>query len=195
MKPITLIFMLLAAFFLAGCDSCEVVRVASGKLHFSDGKAQEIPHWNEEGWTHFFFVRHAEKVDQSDDPDLSAEGQARAQRLAEIMKNAGLNAVFATDKRRTQQTAEPVRQRANLPAVLQYPRADEAETLWLQTQLTENRGQRIFVVGHSNTVPRMVNKLMGGETQLPEIDEKNFSAFIIVASRSLGDSEYWWKQY
>ncbi|MDO8367167.1 MAG: phosphoglycerate mutase family protein [Saprospiraceae bacterium] len=195
MRHTFLLLFILASFFLCGCDSCSVVKVEAGKLYFSDGKSTNIPHWNEAGWTHFFFVRHAEKLDGTDDTDLSPAGYARAERLGGIMEHAGLDLVFATDKRRTQKTAEKVQLRAQTPAVLQYPREDAAETAWLQNQLTANQGKKIFVVGHSNTVPRMVNKLMGPGTTLTDLDEKNFGAFFVVASRGLGDSEYLWRSF
>jgi phosphohistidine phosphatase SixA len=194
-RPILALF-LLACFCLCGCDSCEVVRVKSGKLHFSDGKSTGIPHWNEEGWTHFFFVRHADRLPEPAD-GLSPEGIARAERLGEIMKEAGLDQVFTTNTVRTRTTAESVRMHySNLPSSIPtYPSEDLAETEWLQTQLSLHRGQRIFVVGHSNTVPRMVNKLVGPSSTLTDLDAKNYSAFFVVASRGLGDSEYLWRHY
>lgn len=195
MKPTFLLFSLLAVFFFCGCDSCNVVRVADGKLHLSDGNTSNIPHWNEEGWTIFFFVRHAEKLDDSDDTDLSPAGYTRAERLGGIMENAGLDLVFATDKRRTQKTAEKVQIRAHTPPFMIYPREDLAETAWLNQQLTTNRGKRIFVVGHSNTVPRMIRKLVGPSFTLTELDENNFGSFFVVASRGLGDSQHLWKSY
>ncbi|MFN0213268.1 MAG: SixA phosphatase family protein [Saprospiraceae bacterium] len=195
MKPFFLLLSLFAAFLLCGCDSCKVVRVSEGKLHFSDGKSSNIPHWNEEGWTHFFFVRHAEKLDDSDNPDLSPAGYARAERLGSIMENAGLDLVFATDKLRTQKTAEKVHIRARTPDVITYPSGNDAETVWLQDQLTRNRGKRLFVVGHSNTVPRIINKLMGPGTTIPDIEANTFGAFFVVASRGLGNSKYLRKGY
>ncbi len=195
MKKSFLILSMLASFFLCGCDSCEVVRVTDGKLHFSDGKTTDIPHWGDPEWTIFFFVRHAEKLDNSDDTDLSPEGYARAERLGGIMENTGLDFVFATDKRRTQKTAEKVQMRARTPSVIIYSRDDAAETAFLTAQLAANRGKHLFVVGHSNTVPRMINKLVGASSTLTDLDEGNFSAFYVVASRSLGDSEFISKIY
>jgi len=198
MKNIFLLLTMLAACFLCGCDSCETVRVAQGKLHFSDGKATNIPHWNEEGWTHFFFVRHAEKAvldpapPDPPGPPLSEAGRTRAERLGEIMKDAGLDLVYTTDFIRTRTTAEKVQARYNnIPLPIQY----QFTEAWLANQLIVNRGKRIFIVGHSNTVPRMVNALMGPGTTLADLDDKNYSAFFVVASRGIGASEYLWKSY
>jgi len=41
----------------------------------------------------------------------------------------------------------------------------------------------------------MVNTLMGPGTTLPDLDDKNYSTFFVVASRGIGDSEYLWKSY
>jgi len=42
-----------------------------------------------------FVVRHLQKA-QGDDPPLSAEGAANAQRLAELLAGKGIVAIFAT---------------------------------------------------------------------------------------------------
>jgi len=191
MKATFLLLSLLAVCFFSSCDVRRLNRVSQGNLHFTIGKVDSIPHWNEEGWTHFFFVRHAEKLPSPAD-GLSEKGLKRARRLGNIMKDADLDLVFTTHTVRTRSTADSVRIRYNnIPGPTpEYPTADEAETAWLRQQLQENRGKRIFVVGHSNTVPRMVNKLMGPGSALPDIDEKIFTLFYVVASRDIGDSEY-----
>src|SRR5947207_2350178 len=61
-------------------------------------------------------VRPVEKQPGSiDDPPLSPEGEQRAQRLAQMFGDAGaaggLEAIYASDDRRAQQTAAPLAQR------------------------------------------------------------------------------------
>jgi hypothetical protein len=41
----------------------------------------------------------------------------------------------------------------------------------------------------------MINKLMGPGTNLTDLNEENFSAFFVVASRGLGQSELISKRY
>ena len=50
-------------------------------------------------------VRHAEKANGGNDPDLSSAGRARANELARILKDSGITAIFSTEFKRTQETA------------------------------------------------------------------------------------------
>src|SRR5215212_4100843 len=60
--------------------------------------------------TTVILVRHAEKKIEpaNPDPDLAPEGVARAQEIARIFGNAGINAIYATHYKRTQQTVKPL---------------------------------------------------------------------------------------
>src|SRR5213078_1679446 len=60
--------------------------------------------------TTVILVRHAEKniEPNNPDPDLSAVGQARSQELARMLSGAGVNAIYATNFKRTQQTVQPI---------------------------------------------------------------------------------------
>ena len=63
--------------------------------------------------TTVIFVRHADRVaGQDENPGLSLAGQQRAEELARVLADvdvvAGVDAIFATQYRRTQETAEPL---------------------------------------------------------------------------------------
>jgi hypothetical protein len=57
--------------------------------------------------TTIIMVRHAER-DPGLDPPLNAEGLARAQKLAEVLGQNGVTAIYATDYERNRQTAAPL---------------------------------------------------------------------------------------
>lgn len=133
-------------------------------------------------------VRHGEKAAASAadqrleaDPPLSAAGEARARALAELLADAQIGAVYATQYRRTQLTAEPTARRFGL-AVQAYPasRAVAEDAAALAAEIRERyRGQSVLVVGHSNTVPAIVEALSGAP--VAEIDEAVYdNAFVVV---------------
>jgi phosphohistidine phosphatase SixA len=102
--------------------------------------------------TTIVLVRHAEKDPQGDarDPGLSAEGKARAERLAKMLAAAGVTNLYATEFHRTQDTLAPL-------AALVKGRVEVtpgAKTADLQKTLDALPAGSIAVVaGHSNTVP------------------------------------------
>ena len=57
---------------------------------------------------------HAEVPPSGGDSSLTAEGQIRAQVLADILRDTWLDAIFVSDFRRTQQTAQPTADRAHI---------------------------------------------------------------------------------
>lgn len=108
----------------------------------------------------FVVVRHAEKAtDDPQDPGLSAAGLARAEALAKRLHDAPLVAAYATEFRRTQQTAQPAAAAHGRSVDAYYARgpAGEIAAQWKQA----HRGGTVLAVGHSNTVPELVAALCG----------------------------------
>src|ERR1700730_3001276 len=128
-------------------------------------------------------VRHAEKnIEPSNpDPDLSHAGQARAQELAQMLGDAQVNAIYATQFKRTQQTVKPLADRLGVP--VNIIEAKNTQDLVRQI-LTTHRGQTIFVAGHNNTAPEIVKALGGGN--FPVIPESEFDNMFIVTVYRFG---------
>src|SRR5467141_1069430 len=94
--------------------------------------------------TTLILVRHAEKIIDPNNPDvdLNADGQARAQELVRMFADAGINAIYATQYRRTQETVKPLADRLNLPINV----VDSKRTQDLVNQiLSAHRGQTVFI--------------------------------------------------
>ncbi len=128
------------------------------------------------GLTTFFLVRHAEKAtDGTSDPSLTKEGEIRAQRLAELLKVNGVEAIYSTPFQRTKQTAEPLASNLNLP-IQEYDH--KAENL-AETLIQTNQGKTVLVVGHSNSTPTLINNLIG-EEKFQELDESVYNKLFIV---------------
>ncbi|MCC6756415.1 MAG: histidine phosphatase family protein [Arenimonas sp.] len=105
-------------------------------------------------------VRHGEKAAMPGrDPGLSAMGAARAERLPALLANALPAAVYATEYRRTQQTARPLALAAGVP-IRMLPAATRAQEL-LSRLCALPDGSTAAVVGHSNTVPALVQAWSG----------------------------------
>ena len=110
-------------------------------------------------------VRHAEKEAVGDDPILTATGRERAERLAHVLAEGGLDAVYASQFRRTQETAEIVASAIGIDVSI----VDARDVEGLATRIqAEHAGQTVLVVGHSNTVPAVVRALGAEASEIPE---------------------------
>lgn len=99
-----------------------------------------------------FVIRHVEKQ-AGDDPLPSEAGLLRAQALMERLAEVPLVAVYSTPLRRTIRTALPTAEAQGLE-VTPYTTTDELRAL-----LAGHPGQAALVVGHSNTVPAILEAL------------------------------------
>jgi broad specificity phosphatase PhoE len=136
--------------------------------------------------TTVILVRHAEKniEPNNQDPDLSPEGFERAQEIARVFGETGINAIYATQYKRTQETVKPLADRTGVP--VKFLQANQTDELINQLQTT-NRGQTVFIAGHNNTVPAIVSTLTG-ETY-PTIPESEFDNVYIVTIYRTGKAK------
>lgn len=107
--------------------------------------------------TTIFIVRHAEKAGASGDVELSEVGEKRAACLAGALSGAKLDAIYTTEYKRTKNTAAPAAARSGVaPTVI-----SGADMNGLIAALKKAEGQTVLVVGHSNTVPAIIERLGG----------------------------------
>ena len=131
--------------------------------------------------TTVILVRHAEKKIEPDnpDPDLTPEGVARAQEIARVFGDAGINAIYATQYKRTQQTVKPLADRIRVPVTLLDSKDRDELVNRLQTT---HRGQTVFIAGHSNSVPAILSILSNERfTEIPDNEYDNL--FIVTIYR------------
>jgi len=136
--------------------------------------------------TTVILIRHAEKVIDPNNPDvdLSPAGQARAQELARVFAGSGINAIYATQYKRTQETVKPLADKFGLPVTL----VNSTTTGELVRQIhSDHRGQTILISGHNNTVPEIIAAL--GGPQLPVIPETEFDNLYIVTVYRTGKAK------
>jgi broad specificity phosphatase PhoE len=132
--------------------------------------------------TTVIFVRHAEKAaEPADDPGLSPAGQRRVAELRRQLVDAdvvaGVDAVYSTPFRRTEETARPIAEALDLP-LHSYDVADTEAIM--EYIVREHKGKIILVVGHSNTLPALIGN-MGASKKVPPIAENEYDNIFIVS--------------
>lgn len=122
--------------------------------------------------TTFILVRHAETTGAGTNPNLSTAGQSRATDLDNILDPISLSAVFSTGYNRTMQTATPIAQSNSLTVKNYDPNALEA---FAESSIKNYHGEKILIVGHSNTTPELLNILTGttNYSTLPDTEYDN----------------------
>jgi broad specificity phosphatase PhoE len=139
--------------------------------------AVALPALAADAWTTFVVVRHAEKVDDSLDPSLNDAGRRRAELLASMLADSGIDAIHTSQFKRTRETAAPVARRLGLQVVVDPIQGEDhaGEQRALAEQLiAKHAGERVLIVGHSDTVPLLIDALgVPGLLKIPESDYHN----------------------
>lgn len=112
----------------------------------------------------FYVMRHLHTNTAIRDPNLTDEGARQAERLAAFLGRDPPSAIYVTDTKRARQTAAPLAAKLGLTPKLYAPRDMPA----LKAEVMEEKGS-VLVVGHSNTVPDIVEAL-GGTRPAPLSD-------------------------
>lgn len=140
------------------------------------------------GTVKYFVVRHAEKESveegsasmSSTDPRLSPAGRVRAIELREELKDDNINHIFSTSYVRNVSTARPLSElRGNLPIQIYHPRSHDS----LVSVLRNIRKGNVLVVGHSNTVDDIVNKLMNGVHVQGDLKDSEYDNLYIITRK------------
>jgi len=129
-----------------------------------------------------FLLRHAEKSSEpSADPELTDAGNARALRLVSLFAQAKPSAVYSTQYRRTMATAAPLAKAMDLPVTVlpvSKENADQYPELLKQAVCALPSGSNAVVIGHSNTLPAIVQAWTG--TPVNAIDDKEYDRLFMV---------------
>lgn len=127
-------------------------------------------------------VRHAEKVDSSEDPDLSRTGRERATHLAWLLGESDVSGLFSSQFRRTRQTLAPLAQMLNLPVRT----VDASKTGELvEAIIAEFAGKTVIVASHSDRVTEIIEALGGPSVGF--LGESEYDNLFVVTL--LGDSK------
>jgi phosphohistidine phosphatase SixA len=128
-----------------------------------------------------FVVRHAEKVTSPDnaskmmdnDPPLSDAGKVRALVLKNELASKHVTHIYSTNTVRTRSTAEPLSQAIKINVEL-YNNIDS-----LVSAIRSAKGN-VLVVGHSNTVDDIVNRLCGEIKIATDLKDGEYDNLFVV---------------
>ena len=133
--------------------------------------------------TTVIFVRHADTdttMAQGGDPPLNARGRARAEMLADFLEDvdvvAGVDAIYASKARRTQETAAPLAKRLGLDVAIDDPYDVEG---FMSRVLRKHKGEVILVVTHGDAIAALVAELHGSK-RVPAIKPDEYDNLYVV---------------
>lgn len=186
----------LCLLFLASCTNREykegmtITKIDSTTIYTADGSELSIKPKGFEDASTIVLVRHAEKADDgTDNPGLTDEGIARAERVAELVRPMNIAEVFMTAKKRTIFTAKPLAMAGQYP-VSTY-NTDQYDRV-VEKIFGKRAGKNVIIYGHSNTTPELIN-LITGDTNLSNIPEDEYDNMYIVQSKGKGEASAVWK--
>lgn len=122
----------------------------------------------QETQTVIYLIRHAEKADQTPDTNLSQAGMLRAENWSVILQDVAFDAFYSTPYNRTRQTIQPTADSNGKEVVLYDP-----AVFTLADVVQQHSGKNVMIVGHSNTIPALINQFLG-ENIYPDIEETQF---------------------
>jgi len=147
--------------------------------------------WSTANATTVIVIRHAEQeLNGESDPPLSEAGRARAEALAQLLGERGeggtLDVIVTSTALRSRATAAPLARRLGLTPIA-VPAGDQSE--YVRRALRDHDGGRILVVGHVDTIPKIVAALRGSGDPTPVTVSDYGTIFLITVPR-LGRSNF-----
>jgi broad specificity phosphatase PhoE len=124
-----------------------------------------------------YLIRHAEK-DRSDplnkNPHLNEKGIERSLLWNGYFENKEVNSIYSTNYNRTIETVLPVSIAKGIKPIIY-----SASNINYDSFLKKEKGNTVLVVGHSNTIPGFVNKLIKDDYYKQINDTVNSNLYIV----------------
>jgi broad specificity phosphatase PhoE len=121
-------------------------------------------------------VRHAERLDDTQNSPLSPAGLERAKVLAAMLRDMDIKAIYATQRLRTQQTVRPLAEALGLSVTV--AKGDDIKSLIGQLK-GKHAADVVVVVAHSDTLPEIL-AAYGFAPPLKIAPDEYDSLFVIV---------------
>ena len=103
-----------------------------------------------------------------------------------MLADARITVIYATEYRRTQDTAKPLATKLGLPVLSSPARAGDALIAKLKK---DHAGDVVLLVGHSNSLPALIKALGGQDITIQDNEYDNL--FVVVpATRTVSRIRY-----
>lgn len=127
--------------------------------------------------------RHSERFPSTkannSDPELTAEGKQRAERLVGLLTKYKPEQIFSTNLKRTVATVTPLADNLDPVYRIQIQKYDFDELEQFATKLLTLNARTIVVSGHNNTTPALANLLIK-EEKYKQFGENEYDKMIVV---------------
>lgn len=135
----------------------------------------------------YYIVRHAEKAPveagasamMASDPPLSPAGEQRAIELRQTLRGERIEHIFSTNFKRTLSTAQPLNETRGATAIAIYSSKKDSMDLFIEKLKAIKKGN-VLVVGHSNTIDDIANKLCGKTVVPSDLKETQYDNLFVV---------------
>lgn len=128
--------------------------------------------------TKIFIVRHGEK-EAGNDPSLNAAGKKRAGDLMKALQNDGVQKIYVSQYRRTQQTADSLRLQLGIDTV-HYVADTICDNLINSIMQHNDFGKTILIIAHSNTIPQIIRKFGVRDFPYGDIPDVEFNNLYLI---------------
>lgn len=125
-----------------------------------------------------YLVRHAEKKTGSD-PVLTEDGNKRAGALLQVLKDKKLHHIYVTQFKRTQMTGDSLRLQSGVDTI-QYKADTTGDDLYNKILAHDEAGKTFLIIGHSNTVPKLIKKLGVKDFDARDIPDNEFDNLYLI---------------
>jgi len=153
------------------------------ELSLKNSNAFAITPESKSNMTQIYVLRHAEKssYDESD-PDLSEYGVNHAKYWKSVLQHITFDQIYTTDFKRNIKTAAIISKGSGVEAEVYHPMSFEVLKF-----INKIKGQKALIIGHSNTIPDMLNRIIG-ESKYPPMSHKNYNTLHLVTIDNNGNT-------
>lgn len=132
--------------------------------------------------TKIFIVRHGEK-EAGKDPLLTAAGNIRAGDLMRKLQHEGIQKIYVSNTRRTQNTGDSLRIQLKIDTV--HYQADTLCDNLVNTIMQHNDfGKTILIIAHSNTIPQIIRKFGVKDYPYGDISDNDFDDLFLITYKN-----------